>query len=125
MSSTTALDCPACTAAMNQRVEHGVTIDYCPDCGGVWLDPGELEQVAGRDFHSHGHHRHHHDDHDDEDVDIDIDIGEDEEEDEDEDDGILGTIASALGGEEGLEEEGFEEEEEFGMEEEFGGEEEF
>jgi hypothetical protein len=22
-------------------------IDRCPTCGGVWLDPGELEQIAG------------------------------------------------------------------------------
>ncbi len=121
MSSTRALDCPACTATMDQRVEHGVTIDYCPDCGGVWLDPGELEQVAGYDSHSHGHGHHHHDD----DIDIDIEAEEEEEEDA----GIFGTIASALGGgdegfeDEAFEEEGFEEEEEFGMEEDFGGEE--
>ena len=117
MSANRTLDCPACEVTMDQRVEHGVTIDYCPDCGGVWLDPGELEQLTHRDSHSHH-------------SDIDIDIEDEEEEvEEEEEGGILGTIAGALGGddeefeEEGFEEEGFEEE--FGGEDEFGGEEEF
>lgn len=109
MSVSGSIDCPACEATMDQRVEHGVTIDYCPDCGGVWLDPGELERLTDHDSH--------HDD-----IDIDIEGEEDEAEEEA---GILGTIAGALGGGEEFEEEGFEEEEEFGMEEEFGGDEEF
>ncbi len=25
---------------------HGVEIDRCPKCGGVWLDPGELELLT-------------------------------------------------------------------------------
>jgi len=118
MSANRTLDCPACEVTMDQRVEHGVTIDYCPDCGGVWLDPGELEQLTHRD--SHSHHS---------DIDIDIEDEEEEVEEEEEEGGILGTIAGALGGddeefeEEGFEEEGFEEE--FGGEDEFGGEEEF
>jgi Zn-finger nucleic acid-binding protein len=27
----------------------GVEIEKCPDCGAVLLDPGELEQLAGKD----------------------------------------------------------------------------
>jgi hypothetical protein len=133
MTASRSLECPACATGLNQRREHGVTVDYCPECGGVWLDPGELEQLTGRSrsSHSHGHsHSHSHK------KDIDIDVDDDEEMDaemeaeaEEEDGGILGTIADALGGEgeEGefaaeeevaMEEEGFEEEA-FGEEEEF------
>jgi Zn-finger nucleic acid-binding protein len=31
---------------MNDR--HGVEIDYCPQCRGVWLDRGELDKVIDR-----------------------------------------------------------------------------
>jgi Zn-finger nucleic acid-binding protein len=27
---------------------HGVEIDYCPQCRGVWLDRGELDKVIER-----------------------------------------------------------------------------
>jgi Zn-finger nucleic acid-binding protein len=27
---------------------HGVEIDYCPQCRGVWLDRGELDKVIDR-----------------------------------------------------------------------------
>jgi Zn-finger nucleic acid-binding protein len=115
MTASRSLDCPACETTLDQRDEHGVTVDYCPGCGGVWLDPGELEQLTGHDGHSHSH-RHSRD--------LDVDV---EGEEEDEEEGILGTIAGALGGGEGEEEfegeggfeeefeaeGGFEEEEEF------------
>ncbi|WP_424018342.1 zf-TFIIB domain-containing protein [Halorientalis pallida] len=106
MTASNSLNCLACGTTLDQRTEHGVTIDYCPNCGGVWLDPGELEQLTGHE--SHSHHR---------DVDVDIE-GEEEAEDEG---GILGTIAGALGGDaedgefedEGEMDTGFEEEEDF------------
>jgi hypothetical protein len=25
---------------------HGVTVDTCPHCGGIWLDAGELEVIS-------------------------------------------------------------------------------
>ncbi|HIX82519.1 MAG TPA: zf-TFIIB domain-containing protein, partial [Candidatus Erysipelatoclostridium merdavium] len=25
--------------------KHGVEIDYCPECRGIWLDRGELEKI--------------------------------------------------------------------------------
>jgi uncharacterized protein len=31
---------------------HGVTIETCPHCGGMWLDAGELEAVAKEDHPS-------------------------------------------------------------------------
>jgi Zn-finger nucleic acid-binding protein len=29
-----------------------VEIDYCPDCGGIWLDAGELELLLGSPQHA-------------------------------------------------------------------------
>lgn len=37
------LRCPRDGGAMFERSHHGVTVDVCPDCGGVFLDRGELE----------------------------------------------------------------------------------
>ena len=36
------MDCPACKEAMITLELEEVEIDYCPDCGGIWLDAGEL-----------------------------------------------------------------------------------
>ncbi len=35
--------CPRCGGHLAARTHHGVTIDVCPDCGGTFLDRGELE----------------------------------------------------------------------------------
>ena len=42
--------CPKCTDGVVMMrhftsVERLVTIDECPECGGVWLDPGELRGI--------------------------------------------------------------------------------
>lgn len=37
------MDCPVCKNAMITLELEGVEIDYCIDCGGIWLDAGELE----------------------------------------------------------------------------------
>jgi Zn-finger nucleic acid-binding protein len=37
------MDCPACKNAMITLELEDVEIDYCTDCGGIWLDAGELE----------------------------------------------------------------------------------
>jgi len=42
------LPCPACRVAMetfNYAGDSGVILDRCRDCGGIWLDGGELEKV--------------------------------------------------------------------------------
>ena len=39
------MKCPLCATEMDQHARHGVTIDHCPACGGVWLDPGELDHL--------------------------------------------------------------------------------
>lgn len=38
--------CPGCGAPLVVFELHGVEVDYCPACGGTWLDAGELEQIA-------------------------------------------------------------------------------
>jgi Zn-finger nucleic acid-binding protein len=37
------MDCPDCKNAMITLELENVEIDYCTDCGGIWLDAGELE----------------------------------------------------------------------------------
>ena len=37
------MDCPACGNAMITLELAEVEIDHCVECGGIWLDAGELE----------------------------------------------------------------------------------
>ena len=37
------MDCPVCKNAMITLELEDVEIDHCLDCGGIWLDAGELE----------------------------------------------------------------------------------
>ena len=41
------MDCPVCKDAMITLELEDVEIDYCPECGGIWLDAGELELLLG------------------------------------------------------------------------------
>ncbi len=41
------MDCPVCKNAMITLELTDVEIDYCTDCGGIWLDAGELEMLLG------------------------------------------------------------------------------
>jgi len=41
------MDCPVCKNAMITLELADVEIDYCADCGGIWLDAGELELLLG------------------------------------------------------------------------------
>ncbi|MEO2138315.1 MAG: zf-TFIIB domain-containing protein [bacterium] len=41
--------CPRCGVALAERDHSGVAIDECADCGGIWLDKGELESIEERD----------------------------------------------------------------------------
>ncbi len=41
--------CPKCGTALRQREHRGVKVDECPSCGGIWLDHGEFEELAGRE----------------------------------------------------------------------------
>ncbi|HEY7733900.1 MAG TPA: zf-TFIIB domain-containing protein [Nitrososphaera sp.] len=41
-----ALKCPNCSGKMREVKRHGVHIDYCPVCKGVWLDRGEIDKIV-------------------------------------------------------------------------------
>lgn len=41
------MDCPVCKNAMITLELAEVEIDHCTDCGGIWLDAGELELLLG------------------------------------------------------------------------------
>ena len=40
----TSARCPGCRAAMTVDSRDGVTIDRCPQCGGLWFDAEELDR---------------------------------------------------------------------------------
>src|ERR1700693_6403762 len=37
--------CPRCGADLKEQHAEHVRIDECPECGGIWLDKGEGDQV--------------------------------------------------------------------------------
>ena len=39
--------CPKCGSELHEVSFRDVSIDRCEDCGGVFLDRGELEQLSG------------------------------------------------------------------------------
>lgn len=41
----TQIYCPKCSADMAPLRRNGVVIERCTDCGGVFLDRGELEKI--------------------------------------------------------------------------------
>ena len=49
IKETCHMRCPKCGAPLKERSFQKILIDQCAGCGGIWLDPGELEQVAGRE----------------------------------------------------------------------------
>ncbi len=44
------MNCPRCKNILIMSDKHGVEIDFCPICQGVWLDRGELEKIIEREF---------------------------------------------------------------------------
>ena len=51
LKAVESMTCPRCGEPLHERVEHGVRVDECPSCGGLWLDKGELETLAGQEQH--------------------------------------------------------------------------
>ncbi len=45
MSAATALRCPKCEAPMRMYERNGVHVDRCTECGGIFLDRGELDRL--------------------------------------------------------------------------------
>jgi|SRR5215475_97087 len=43
------MKCPKCGGSLKERTFQKIEIDQCTDCGGIWLDAGELEQVAEKE----------------------------------------------------------------------------
>ena len=43
------MKCPKCGADLNTVDYHGVQVDRCPDCDGVWFDAGEVESLVKKD----------------------------------------------------------------------------
>jgi Zn-finger nucleic acid-binding protein len=40
------MTCPRCSNELRAQRREGVEIDVCPQCGGVWLDRGELDRLT-------------------------------------------------------------------------------
>jgi Zn-finger nucleic acid-binding protein len=47
------MDCPVCHNAMITLELAEVEIDHCVDCGGIWLDGGELDLLIGDKNEAH------------------------------------------------------------------------
>ena len=45
VNTITTLKCPRDGTDLIKSIKNGVEIEYCPTCGGVWLDHGELEKL--------------------------------------------------------------------------------
>jgi hypothetical protein len=41
--------CPKCDEHLQRRRLHGVCVDECASCHGVWLDAGDLERIASQE----------------------------------------------------------------------------
>jgi protein-arginine kinase activator protein McsA len=39
------MKCPKCGMDLKEIEIHGVSVDQCANCGGVFLDAGEMEQI--------------------------------------------------------------------------------
>lgn len=42
------MNCPRCRNDLTEVVKHGVAIDICSSCGGMWLDKGELAKITAK-----------------------------------------------------------------------------
>jgi uncharacterized protein len=42
--------CPRCTVTLALGERHGIEIDYCPQCRGLWLDSGQVEKLIERNL---------------------------------------------------------------------------
>ena len=45
----THMKCPKCGEPLKARSFQKIEIDQCTACNGIWLDAGEMEQVAGKE----------------------------------------------------------------------------
>lgn len=43
------MKCPKDGADLTTEEFHGIQIDRCPDCNGIWLDAGEIDTVTSHE----------------------------------------------------------------------------
>ena len=43
------MKCPKCGADLATESFHGVQLERCPDCHGLWLDAGEIDAVVAHE----------------------------------------------------------------------------
>ncbi|HUF42014.1 MAG TPA: zf-TFIIB domain-containing protein [Verrucomicrobiae bacterium] len=43
------LKCPRCGTVLKESTFQKIVVDQCPDCNGVWLDAGEVEQLVANE----------------------------------------------------------------------------
>lgn len=48
-AGTSSMQCPRCDGNLAESKFEEVLIDTCENCGGVWLDSGELEQLTRKE----------------------------------------------------------------------------
>lgn len=48
------LKCPKCDGMLHETEYESIKIDVCDKCTGVWLDAGELAQIAAKDEAGNG-----------------------------------------------------------------------
>jgi Zn-finger nucleic acid-binding protein len=46
MSEDANLTCVKCTSVLDRDTFEGLEVDLCPQCGGLWLDRGEITRAA-------------------------------------------------------------------------------
>ncbi len=46
MAQAAELQCPKCQAPMRSYERSGITLERCTECGGIFLDRGELERLT-------------------------------------------------------------------------------
>jgi Zn-finger nucleic acid-binding protein len=44
------MDCPRCKIELKPEDYQGIEVDRCPQCQGMWLDYGELDQLEDKVF---------------------------------------------------------------------------
>jgi hypothetical protein len=49
LKQTCHMRCPKCGEPLKERKFQKVVVDQCTGCQGIWLDAGEIEEVAGRE----------------------------------------------------------------------------
>lgn len=48
--------CPKCESSLLHERERGdIVVDACRECGGIWLDRGELERIVAEATHAGAH----------------------------------------------------------------------